>query len=152
MVAGILIAPSFQAHFGIDPLDPDTTASVDGTIVALLQVGCLVGALSGNWLAGISFFSFSSPLLLDEDLESSGLMDDTAKRAFLSFSDRYGRKKTILSASLVFSIGGAFQTIGANLGMLYVGRFVAGCKHYDYASRARRKYGDRSGLIPPLSQ
>ncbi|KAI7866813.1 general substrate transporter [Spinellus fusiger] len=45
VVGGLLIAPSFQSYFGIDPTDKVGEASINGNIVAFLQVGCLVGAL-----------------------------------------------------------------------------------------------------------
>lgn len=47
--------------------------------------------------------------------------------AFLaSFSDPLGRRGTILSACCIFVIGGAIQTAGTVIAMLYVGRLIAG--------------------------
>lgn len=47
--------------------------------------------------------------------------------AFLaSFSDPLGRRGTILLACCVFVVGGAIQTAGVVIEMLYVGRLVAG--------------------------
>ncbi|KAI9486054.1 MAG: general substrate transporter [Benjaminiella poitrasii] len=41
----MLIVPSFQKHFGIDPDDKIQEANINGTIVSVLQIGCLFGAL-----------------------------------------------------------------------------------------------------------
>lgn len=47
--------------------------------------------------------------------------------AFLaSFTDPLGRRGTILMACIIFVIGGAIQTAGVVIAMLYVGRLVAG--------------------------
>jgi len=47
--------------------------------------------------------------------------------AFLaSFSDRLGRRKTILVACCIFVVGGTIQTAGVVIAMLYVGRLIAG--------------------------
>jgi MFS family permease len=40
--------------------------------------------------------------------------------------DLIGRRKTILYGSIVFSIGGAFQTFATGLPMMMLGRIVAG--------------------------
>jgi MFS family permease len=42
------------------------------------------------------------------------------------FSDRLGRRGTILMACCIFVVGGAIQTGGVSIGMLYSGRFIAG--------------------------
>lgn len=42
------------------------------------------------------------------------------------FSDRLGRRGTILMACCIFVIGGTVQTAGVTIGMLYAGRFIAG--------------------------
>jgi hypothetical protein len=52
VVGGILIAPSFQNHFGIDPNDKIGEANINGTIVSVLQIGCLFGALLATIIAG----------------------------------------------------------------------------------------------------
>lgn len=47
--------------------------------------------------------------------------------AFLaSFTDPLGRRGTILMACIIFVIGGAIQTAGVVIAMLYVGRLIAG--------------------------
>lgn len=53
-MGGLLIAPSFQSHFGIDPSDKIREADINGNIVAVLQIGCMVGCLSVTVIAGIS--------------------------------------------------------------------------------------------------
>lgn len=40
--------------------------------------------------------------------------------------DRFGRKLAIMAYSLVFILGGVLQTVGADLSMMYAGRFFAG--------------------------
>jgi SP family sugar:H+ symporter-like MFS transporter len=52
VVGGMLIAPSFQSHFGIDPKDKIREADINGTIVSVLQIGCLFGALLATTTAG----------------------------------------------------------------------------------------------------
>jgi MFS family permease len=42
------------------------------------------------------------------------------------FSDRLGRRGTILMACCIFVVGGAIQTSGVVIGMLYAGRLIAG--------------------------
>ncbi|KAI8641173.1 general substrate transporter [Parasitella parasitica] len=45
VVGGMLIAPSFQIYFGIDPNNATQEAEINGNIVSVLQVGCLCGSL-----------------------------------------------------------------------------------------------------------
>lgn len=45
---------------------------------------------------------------------------------FASFTDRLGRRGTILMACLIFLVGGAIQTAGVVISMLYIGRLIAG--------------------------
>lgn len=52
-MGGLLIAPSFQTHFGIDPNDKIREADINGNIVAILQIGCLFGSLAATLTAGI---------------------------------------------------------------------------------------------------
>lgn len=42
------------------------------------------------------------------------------------FSDRLGRRGTILMACCIFAVGGIIQTAGVAIGMLYAGRLIAG--------------------------
>jgi MFS family permease len=42
------------------------------------------------------------------------------------FSDRLGRRGTILMACCIFTVGGTIQTAGVVIGMLYAGRLIAG--------------------------
>ncbi len=42
------------------------------------------------------------------------------------FSDKLGRRGTILMACCIFVVGGTIQTAGVAIGMLYAGRFIAG--------------------------
>ncbi|KAI9248784.1 general substrate transporter [Phascolomyces articulosus] len=51
VVGGLFIAPSFQTHFGIDPNDKIREADINGNIVAVLQIGCLVGSLAATTTA-----------------------------------------------------------------------------------------------------
>lgn len=51
VVGGLLIAPSFQSHFGIDPNDKIREADINGNVVAILQIGCLFGSLAGTLTA-----------------------------------------------------------------------------------------------------
>ncbi|KAI9496255.1 general substrate transporter [Zychaea mexicana] len=48
VVGGLFIAPSFQSHFGIDPNDTIREADINGSIVAVLQIGCLLGSLAAT--------------------------------------------------------------------------------------------------------
>ncbi|KAG2235416.1 hypothetical protein INT48_005766 [Thamnidium elegans] len=91
VVGGMLIAPSFQTYFGIDPSDKLREAEINGTIVSVLQIGCLFGALLST-----------------------------------STADRFGRRYSILLASLVFLIGGILQIIGIRLEVMYIGRIISG--------------------------
>ncbi|KAG1113943.1 hypothetical protein G6F42_014325 [Rhizopus arrhizus] len=45
VVGGMLIAPSFQTYFHIDPNNKIQEAEINGNIVSVLQVGCLFGSL-----------------------------------------------------------------------------------------------------------
>ncbi|KAJ6508428.1 general substrate transporter [Mycena sanguinolenta] len=45
LIGGVLTLDSFQHYFGLDMMDPREKASVNGNIVAVLQLGCLFGAL-----------------------------------------------------------------------------------------------------------
>ncbi|KAH8552663.1 general substrate transporter [Umbelopsis sp. PMI_123] len=45
VIGGVLGFASFQKHFNITPAE---SANLNGNVVSLLQVGCLVGALSAN--------------------------------------------------------------------------------------------------------
>ncbi|RUS15836.1 hypothetical protein BC937DRAFT_91925 [Endogone sp. FLAS-F59071] len=115
VIAGILIAPSFQKHFNIDPNNKVEQAKLNGTIVALLQIGCLVGALAANWFAGkYSWRDRNIPCALDD----LGI--------YFYLTDKIGRKWTIVSGSSVFIVGGVLQTIGGSLAMIREGRLVAG--------------------------
>ncbi|KAG2210003.1 hypothetical protein INT47_003439 [Mucor saturninus] len=91
VVGGMLIAPSFQSHFEIDPNDILREAEINGTIVSVLQIGCLFGALIAT-----------------------------------STADSFGRKKSILLAAIVFTLGGILQIIGYGLAMMYIGRIISG--------------------------
>lgn len=42
------------------------------------------------------------------------------------YTDRLGRRGTILMASIIFIIGGIIQTAGVVVEMLYIGRLIAG--------------------------
>ncbi|CEP11315.1 hypothetical protein [Parasitella parasitica] len=55
VVGGMLIAPSFQTYFGIDPKDKIQEAEINGNIVSVLQVGCLFGSLLATITAGRKF-------------------------------------------------------------------------------------------------
>lgn len=43
-----------------------------------------------------------------------------------SYTDRLGRRGTILMACCIFTVGGIIQTAGVAIGMLYAGRLIAG--------------------------
>ncbi|KAF7298840.1 Sugar transporter [Mycena indigotica] len=51
LIGGVLALESFQKYFGLDKMSPSERASISGNIVAVLQVGCFIGAI------GISPFS-----------------------------------------------------------------------------------------------
>lgn len=57
VVGGMLISPSFQTYFGIDPNDKLREAEINGTIVSVLQVGCLFGALLSTSTAGTHYMT-----------------------------------------------------------------------------------------------
>lgn len=50
----MLIAPSFQTYFHIDPNNKIQEAEINGNIVSVLQVGCLFGSLLATGTAGSS--------------------------------------------------------------------------------------------------
>lgn len=43
------------------------------------------------------------------------------------FTARIGRRMVILMGAGIFVVGGAIQTAGQTIGMLYAGRYIAGC-------------------------
>ena len=45
---------------------------------------------------------------------------------FASYTDKLGRRKTILMACCIFVVGGVIQTAGVVIEMLYIGRLIAG--------------------------
>ncbi|KAJ7069602.1 general substrate transporter [Mycena amicta] len=45
LIGGVLSLDSFQRYFGVDKMDSEEKAQISGNIVAVLQVGCLLGAL-----------------------------------------------------------------------------------------------------------
>ncbi|KAF7348352.1 putative quinate permease [Mycena sanguinolenta] len=45
LIGGVLSLESFQHYFGLDMMNPREKALVNGNIVAILQLGCLFGAL-----------------------------------------------------------------------------------------------------------
>ncbi|KAJ7134894.1 general substrate transporter [Mycena epipterygia] len=51
LIGGVLSLASFQHYFGLDEMNAEEKASLNGNIVAILQVGCLSGALA------VGFFS-----------------------------------------------------------------------------------------------
>ncbi|RUS22819.1 general substrate transporter [Endogone sp. FLAS-F59071] len=96
VISGVLVMPSFAKAFDITP---DQAANVNGNIVALLQVGCCVGALLINFVAGI--------LTLVELVQLS--------------------LRSIFLSSIIFIIGGILQVVSVgNLNLLISGRFFAG--------------------------
>nr|GAT52253.1 sugar transporter [Mycena chlorophos] len=98
LIGGVLALDSFQRYFGLDQLAPKEKASVSGNIVAILQVGCLLGAL------GISPFSARygrKPCLL-----ASGIV--------------------FVVGSALQVVSGLGPTKYHALLVLYVGRFIGG--------------------------
>ncbi|KAF7299643.1 Sugar transporter [Mycena chlorophos] len=98
LIGGVLALDSFQRYFGLDTLAPKEKASVSGNIVAILQVGCLLGAL------GISPFSARygrKPCLL-----ASGVV--------------------FVAGSALQVVSGLGPTKDHALLVLYVGRFIGG--------------------------
>jgi len=66
------------------------------------------------------------------------------------FSDRLGRRGTILMACCIFVIGGTIQTAGVTIGMLYAGRFIAGIGvGFLTVCDPRRDYVDASDFLDP---
>ncbi|KAJ7784287.1 general substrate transporter [Mycena metata] len=45
LIGGVLALGSFQRYFGLDEMTPEERAWLNGNIVAILQLGCLLGAL-----------------------------------------------------------------------------------------------------------
>jgi hypothetical protein len=43
------------------------------------------------------------------------------------FTNRIGRRAVILMGACIFIVGGTIQTAGVTIGMLYAGRYIAGC-------------------------
>lgn len=114
-MGGILINPAFQSHFGIDPKDKIQEADVNGTIVSVLQVGCLFGALLATSTAGIQKYVDFDIDFIDKDLNTLYI-----------YIDSLGRKYSIIASSIIFIIGGILQVIGNGLSMLYIGRVIGG--------------------------
>lgn len=52
VVGGLLISPSFQTYFHIDPNNKIQEAEINGNIVSVLQLGCLFGSLLATSTAG----------------------------------------------------------------------------------------------------
>jgi hypothetical protein len=52
VVGGLLISPSFQTYFHIDPNNKIHEAEINGNIVSVLQIGCLFGSLLATSTAG----------------------------------------------------------------------------------------------------
>lgn len=113
-MGGILIAPSFQTHFGIDPNNKLEEASINGNIVSVLQIGCLFGALLATFIAGRVHIHTAKR-------KNKGLLP-----VVYVLVDALGRKWSIMTAAFIFTVGGIFQIIGLDLGMLYAGRVISG--------------------------
>ncbi|KAF7314519.1 Sugar transporter [Mycena kentingensis (nom. inval.)] len=98
LIGGVLALDSFQRYFGLNEMSPGQRASVSGTVVVSLQIGCLLGAL------GISPFSSRygrKPCLL-----ASGAV--------------------FILGSAVQVVVGLGPTREHALGLLYLGRFIGG--------------------------
>jgi SP family sugar:H+ symporter-like MFS transporter len=104
----MLVAPSFQTYFGIDPNDKTREAEINGSIVCVLQIGCLFGSLMATSTAGRNTAIELIVLFIK------------------SFLDALGRKYSIMMAAFVFTIGGIFQIIGYSLEVMYTGRVISG--------------------------
>lgn len=53
--------------------------------------------------------------------------DECKENKYLNQSvDALGRKWSIMTAAFIFTVGGVFQIIGLDLGMLYAGRVISG--------------------------
>ncbi|KAJ7758135.1 hypothetical protein DFH07DRAFT_772602 [Mycena maculata] len=52
LIGGVLSLASFQNYFGLDKMNAREKAALEGNIVAILQVGCLLGALGVGSFSG----------------------------------------------------------------------------------------------------
>ncbi|KAJ7451602.1 general substrate transporter [Mycena latifolia] len=98
LIGGVLSLGSFQRYFGLDQMDAREKAALNGNIVAILQVGCLFGALCVG--------SFSSGYGRKPCLIASGVI-------FVIGS----------SMQIVVGLGTTRETA---LSLLYAGRFLGG--------------------------
>ncbi|RUS22856.1 hypothetical protein BC937DRAFT_86303 [Endogone sp. FLAS-F59071] len=123
VISGVLVMPTFPKTFGISSAE---AANVQGNVVALLQVGCCVGALFVNFVAGMLPILFCFMLIRSvRRLLSSDEMILTPNAALLT--DYFGRKKAIFLSALIYIVGGIIQVVSAgNLNLLIGGRFIAG--------------------------
>ena len=51
IISGVFSTPTFPVYFGMDG-DPSEAKQIQGNIVALLQAGACIGALTANFYAG----------------------------------------------------------------------------------------------------
>ncbi|KAK7048606.1 putative quinate permease [Favolaschia claudopus] len=98
LIGGILSLESFQTYFGLDQVNPSQKAWLTGNIVAVLQVGCLFGALG---VGSLSSRFGRKPCLL-----ASGIV--------------------FIIGSVLQAVVGLGGTRAHALGLLYLGRFVGG--------------------------
>ncbi|KAG2173225.1 hypothetical protein INT43_004599 [Umbelopsis isabellina] len=110
VIGGVLGFASFQKHFNITPAE---SAQLNGNVVSILQVLSLTFFIP-RWLL-VSYPKIDAAVGCLVGALSSNLI-----------GDRFGRKLAIMAYSLVFILGGVLQTIGADLSMMYAGRFFAG--------------------------
>lgn len=113
----MLIAPSFQTYFGIDPNDKIREAEINGTIVSVLHIGCLFGALIATSTAGSIF-------------DKCQICNAALIIVIIHILDALGRKYSVMLASFVFTVGGIFQIIGHSLNVMYIGRVISGLGNY----------------------
>ncbi|KAJ7079785.1 general substrate transporter [Mycena belliarum] len=98
LIGGVLSLDSFQRYFGLDKMDAGEKAALNGNIVAILQVGCLFGALGTG--------SFSSRYGRKPCLFASGAI-------------------YVVGSSLQVIVG-LGTTRKTALSLLYFGRFLGG--------------------------
>lgn len=124
VISGVLVMPTFSKTFGISNAE---AADVKGNVVALLQVGCCVGALFINFVAGMLSHPDAVLLYVGSERRDDSFSSDGVILTSSILTDYFGRKKAIFLSALVFIVGGIIQVVSAgSLGMLIGGRFVAG--------------------------
>ncbi|RKP23533.1 general substrate transporter, partial [Syncephalis pseudoplumigaleata] len=102
--------------------------AVSASALCGIYIGYDLGVISGilTMPASIEHFRWRN------DTEKGFVVSSFVLGAFFSsmfsglLADRFGRRNTIIGASVVFVLGGILQTAATGLVMLYIGRIIAG--------------------------